>query len=108
MTANTAQEQSAALSNVESSTAPPTNTNSADTAQLGAAVSNLSLSSGQQAPAAKAAAAVPSKPVKIDAADVTFLVEQLELHKTKATELLKRNGGDRMAALREFVIPTTA
>ncbi|KAB8336868.1 hypothetical protein FH972_021176 [Carpinus fangiana] len=105
MTADTAHEQSAALSAVEDSAAPAAaaGTAPADPSKLGAAVSNLSLDDKKQA-------AAPPKPVnvKIDAADIAYLVEQLEVPKARATELLKKNAGDRVAALREFVLPVAA
>ncbi|KAI8288229.1 hypothetical protein K4K60_011421 [Colletotrichum sp. SAR11_57] len=37
------------------------------------------------------------KNVKVDAADVTLLVDEMELPKAKATELLKANDGDASA-----------
>ena len=41
--------------------------------------------------------------VKVDQADVTLLVEELDLSKAKATELLKANEGDAVKAMRGFV-----
>ncbi|KAJ4261542.1 hypothetical protein ACHAPJ_004437 [Fusarium lateritium] len=49
------------------------------------------------------AAATSHKNVKVDAADVTLLVEELDLPKAKATELLKSNEGDAVKAMRAFV-----
>ncbi|KAI1384331.1 uncharacterized protein F4822DRAFT_419426 [Hypoxylon trugodes] len=43
------------------------------------------------------------KKVKVDAADVTLLVDELDLTKTKATELLKAHDGDAVQALRAFI-----
>lgn len=43
------------------------------------------------------------KNVKVDAADVALLVEELELPKLKATELLKRHEGDAVKAMRAYV-----
>jgi hypothetical protein len=53
----------------------------------------------------KAGVTVPvvSKAVKVDQADVALLVDQLELSKPKATELLKTHGGDAVKALRAYV-----
>ena len=48
-------------------------------------------------------AAAPKKNVKIDAADVTLLVEECELSKVKATELLRSFDGSLEATLRDFV-----
>ena len=44
-----------------------------------------------------------NKNVKVEAADVTLLVDELELPKPKATELLKNNEGDAVKAMRAFV-----
>lgn len=41
--------------------------------------------------------------IKVDQADVTLLVEELDLSKGKATELLKANDGDAVKAMRGFV-----
>ncbi|KAI4276367.1 MAG: hypothetical protein LQ337_002538 [Flavoplaca oasis] len=41
--------------------------------------------------------------VKVDAGDVGLLVQELELTKTKATDLLKTHDGDAVKAMRAFV-----
>lgn len=43
------------------------------------------------------------KNVKVEAADVALLVEELELPRPKATELLKRHEGDAVKAMRAYV-----
>ncbi|MCJ1359920.1 MAG: hypothetical protein MMC33_009923 [Icmadophila ericetorum] len=43
------------------------------------------------------------KKVKVDTGDVALLVEELELSKAKATELLKAYEGDAVKAMRAFV-----
>ncbi|KAH8755569.1 hypothetical protein BGZ57DRAFT_1018863 [Hyaloscypha finlandica] len=48
---------------------------------------------------------VVKKAVKVDPADVTLLVEELELSKIKATDLLKVHDGDAGKALRAFIAP---
>ncbi|KAM7206688.1 hypothetical protein V8F33_000331 [Rhypophila sp. PSN 637] len=48
------------------------------------------------------------KKVKVDAADVNLLVDQLELSKPKATELLKAHDGNAVAAMRAWLQPTFA
>ncbi|QSZ28707.1 hypothetical protein DSL72_003207 [Monilinia vaccinii-corymbosi] len=48
---------------------------------------------------------VVKKMVKVEAADVTLLVEHLELTKTKATDLLKAHEGDVVKALKAYVTP---
>ncbi|KAI1752243.1 hypothetical protein F4782DRAFT_162450 [Xylaria castorea] len=62
-----------------------------------AAVSKL----GTTAPASAEKKEV--KKVKVDAADVTLLVDELELTKAKATELLKAHDGNAVRALRAFI-----
>ncbi|KAF9876698.1 hypothetical protein CkaCkLH20_05544 [Colletotrichum karsti] len=46
------------------------------------------------------------KNVKVDQADVTLLVDELELTKAKATELLKAHEGDAVKAMKAFVTPS--
>ncbi|ROW10807.1 hypothetical protein VPNG_05391 [Cytospora leucostoma] len=41
--------------------------------------------------------------VKVDAADVTLLVDELDLTKPKATELLKQHDGDAVKAMKAFI-----
>ncbi|KAK0746403.1 hypothetical protein B0T18DRAFT_411551 [Schizothecium vesticola] len=45
------------------------------------------------------------KKVKVDAADVALLVEELELSKIKATELLKAHDGNAVAAMTAYITP---
>ncbi|KAK1755227.1 Huntingtin-interacting protein K [Echria macrotheca] len=45
------------------------------------------------------------KKVKVDAADVALLVEELELSKAKATELLKAHDGDAVLAMKAYITP---
>ncbi|KAK2073688.1 hypothetical protein P8C59_007946 [Phyllachora maydis] len=45
------------------------------------------------------------KKVKVDPADVALVVEELELTKAKATELLKAHDGDAVKAMRAFIQP---
>ncbi|KAI3391646.1 hypothetical protein diail_7014 [Diaporthe ilicicola] len=51
----------------------------------------------------KAAETKDLKKVKVDAADVTLLVDELDLTKPKATELLKQHEGDAVKAMRAFI-----
>lgn len=44
--------------------------------------------------------------VKVDQADVALLVQELDLNKVKATELLKAHEGDAVRAMRAFVRAT--
>ncbi|KAN0091708.1 hypothetical protein V8E51_017555 [Hyaloscypha variabilis] len=48
---------------------------------------------------------VVKKAVKVDPADVTLLVDELELSKIKATDLLKAHDGDAEKALKAFIAP---
>ncbi|OAA34083.1 hypothetical protein NOR_08671 [Metarhizium rileyi] len=48
-------------------------------------------------------AAAPARNVKVDAADVSLLVAELELSKPKATELLRAHDGDAVKAMRAWV-----
>ncbi|KAI0383578.1 hypothetical protein F5Y04DRAFT_278758 [Hypomontagnella monticulosa] len=43
------------------------------------------------------------KKVKVDAADVALLVDELDLTKPKATELLKAHDGDAVKAMKAFI-----
>ncbi|EHK40022.1 uncharacterized protein TrAtP1_006056 [Trichoderma atroviride] len=52
------------------------------------------------AAAAAAAPAAVKKNVKVDAADVALVVDELEVTKARATELLKAHDGDAVATLR--------
>ncbi|KAF5878080.1 uncharacterized protein Bfra_000247 [Botrytis fragariae] len=48
---------------------------------------------------------VVKKIVKVEAADVNLLVEELELTKIKATDLLRAHDGDATTALRAYITP---
>ncbi|GKZ39708.1 hypothetical protein AbraIFM66950_000985 [Aspergillus brasiliensis] len=87
----------------------------ADQEALGQAMSRLEIASGQsgggrgggQKPAA-AQKRVPAdgakkKAVKVAVEDVNLLVEELELNKNNATELLKLHDGNVVEAMRAFV-----
>ncbi|QPG95829.1 hypothetical protein C2857_002212 [Epichloe festucae Fl1] len=45
----------------------------------------------------------PAKNIKVDDADVALIVDQLELPKAKAIELLKGHDGDAIKAMRAWV-----
>ncbi|KAJ5778113.1 hypothetical protein N7520_001359 [Penicillium odoratum] len=107
----------AALSSLHSNeigaTASPTRgPSSADQEALGRAMSRLEIASGHGAgekhpgTALNNGVEVKKKVVKISAADVTFLVNQLELSKNKATDLLRASDGDVTLALRAFLAPS--
>ncbi|KAH8591548.1 hypothetical protein B0O99DRAFT_654431 [Bisporella sp. PMI_857] len=46
------------------------------------------------------------KVVKVDQGDIALVVEELELSKVKATELLKSHDGDVRSALKAFIVPS--
>ncbi|RAO71419.1 uncharacterized protein BHQ10_007431 [Talaromyces amestolkiae] len=82
---------------------------------LGKAMSRLEIASGgavgkaggaNKAAAGAAETAVKKKAVKIVAEDVTLLVEELDLTKNKATELLRSHDGDAKEAIRAFITPS--
>ncbi|KAK6833635.1 hypothetical protein PG987_008329 [Apiospora arundinis] len=52
---------------------------------------------------AKKPDAAVQKKVKVEAADVTLLVDQLDLTKPKATDLLKAHDGDAVKAMKAFI-----
>ncbi|KAL2361490.1 hypothetical protein RJZ56_005627 [Blastomyces dermatitidis] len=51
---------------------------------------------------------VKKKVVKVTAEDVGLLVDQLDLTKVKATELLKTHEGDSIKAIRAYIAPPAA
>lgn len=95
---STSAEDRKAASALENLDAPSPSSTTVDTEAATRAMKNLSTnasSSGAGAPS--------SKNVKVDTADVALLVDELELSKVKATELLKSNEGDVVRAMRAFV-----
>ncbi|KAJ5163387.1 uncharacterized protein N7500_005217 [Penicillium coprophilum] len=84
----------------------------ADQEALGRAMSRLEIAAGKDAgnkqtsEGLKTDGAVKKKTVKVAPADVTLLVDQLDLNKTKATELLKAHDGDAVKAMKAFIAPS--
>ncbi|KIX96103.1 uncharacterized protein Z520_08358 [Fonsecaea multimorphosa CBS 102226] len=83
----------------------------ADQEALGKAMSRLEIASGvgkkkddTTKTQAKKEVEVKKK-VKIAAEDVSLLVEELDLSKTKATELLRSHDGNATLAIKAFIIP---
>ncbi|PSK34081.1 hypothetical protein B9Z65_8407 [Elsinoe australis] len=81
-----------------------------DSKAIGDAMQRLTVSEGQGGGAGKEAAKAekkeeqePAKKVKIEAADVNLVVDQCDLSKVKATELLRGYDGDLGRALRGWV-----
>ncbi|MCJ1460796.1 hypothetical protein MMC28_011178 [Mycoblastus sanguinarius] len=97
----------------EEAEAKQSNNKQIDQEALGKAISRLELADKDKA--GKAATGEKSKgekeqeerekraKVKVDQADVGLLVEELDLNKVKATELLKAHEGDAVKAMRAFV-----
>ncbi|KAK4218257.1 hypothetical protein QBC37DRAFT_395941 [Rhypophila decipiens] len=72
------------------------------------AVDNQLVKNAMDALGGGGAAKAEVKKVKVDAADVNLLVDQLELSKPKATELLKAHDGSAVTAMRAWLQPTFA
>ncbi|KAM3516133.1 hypothetical protein MY11210_000155 [Beauveria gryllotalpidicola] len=102
--ASSAEDRKAAsaLANLDShdDSATTTTSSSVDLAAVNKATKGSSSSGGG---GGSSSAATAYKSVKVDAADVALLVEELELPKPKATELLKRHEGDAVKAMRAYV-----
>ncbi|KAI8724607.1 hypothetical protein NCS52_00030300 [Fusarium sp. LHS14.1] len=98
-TAKSAEDRKAAsaLENLDAET--PSSAQNVDADAVSKAMKTL----GGTAKSSSGSAAASHKNVKVDAADVALLVEELELPKIKATELLKSNEGDAVKAMRAFV-----
>ncbi|ORY19826.1 hypothetical protein BCR34DRAFT_595272 [Clohesyomyces aquaticus] len=79
-----------------------------DTNALGEAMKGLTVAEGKAAGAKEKDKDAAKKivNVKVDAADVTLLVNELELSKAKATELLKSSDGDAVKAMHVYVCRT--
>ncbi|KEF63218.1 uncharacterized protein A1O9_01195 [Exophiala aquamarina CBS 119918] len=83
----------------------------ADQEALGKAMSRLEIASGvskkkddpKKAEAKKEVEV--KKKVKVAAEDVTFLVDELELSKAKATELLRAHDGNAIQAIKAYITP---
>ncbi|KAF2500996.1 hypothetical protein BU16DRAFT_533725 [Lophium mytilinum] len=95
------RKAAAALSSLDTHDDDGSSKANTDAAALGEAMKNLGV--GEKAETVKKVEEAPKKVVKVDAADVGLLVEQLELSKAKATELLKAHEGDAVKAMTAFV-----
>ncbi|KAI5370400.1 Putative nascent polypeptide-associated complex subunit alpha-like, UBA domain-containing protein [Septoria linicola] len=78
-----------------------------DLKALSEAMKNLDMTAAKPKPAGTSAVAkkeeAPKKLIKVDAADVTLLVDQLDLSKTKATDLLRAHDADALKAIKAWV-----
>ncbi|OCK85178.1 hypothetical protein K432DRAFT_287397 [Lepidopterella palustris CBS 459.81] len=94
------RKAAAALSSLDAHDDESSTKKDVDAEALGQAMKNLGVGDKKEHEGNKV---VPKKAVKIDAGDVSLLIEQLELTKVKATELLKANDGDAVKAMTAFV-----
>ncbi|KAJ5579821.1 uncharacterized protein N7459_005806 [Penicillium hispanicum] len=84
---------------------------SADQEALGKAMSRLEIAAGHgtggKGPSESQykETEAKKKAVKVTAADVSFLSDQLDVHKNKATELLKAHEGNVTLAMKAFITP---
>ncbi|KAJ5222404.1 uncharacterized protein N7469_008644 [Penicillium citrinum] len=89
---------------------PAPGRSNAEQEALGKAMSRLEIASGQGSVGKKSVEPFKKEDVRrnvrIVAADVTFLADQLDVHRNRATELLRAQGGDVTSAMREFVSPS--
>lgn len=101
------RKAAAALSNLDATADDAAASRNIDQDAVNKAMKNLDTAAGAHSAAGAApasGAALPvRKNVKIDAADVALLVDQLDLQKPKATELLRNHDGDAVKALTAYV-----
>ncbi|KAK6347298.1 hypothetical protein TWF696_007370 [Orbilia brochopaga] len=79
------------------------NTNAEALDKATAGLSSLSAGAGKTAEAAGKKVVV-----KVSADDVAVIVEEMEVTKAKATELLRANGADLAKTLKAMIVPTPA
>lgn len=102
------RKAASALANLDSN-ADDTSTQNQDQDAINQAMKRLGGGGASATQASKPSASsaktptAPAKNVKVDAADVTLLVNELELPKAKVTELLKSHDGDAVKALKAYV-----
>lgn len=102
------RKAASALANLDSN-ADDTSTQNQDQDAINQAMKRLGgggASASQTSKPSVSSAKIPTAPaknVKVDAADVTLLVNELELSKAKVTELLKSHDGDAVRALKAYV-----
>ncbi|KAF2279545.1 uncharacterized protein EI97DRAFT_370978 [Westerdykella ornata] len=77
-----------------------------DPKALGEAMKNLSVTENSKAGPEKAGPEKKNKTIRIEPADVTLLVSQLDISKAKATELLRSVDGDTVKAMTAFITAT--
>ncbi|KAF2726455.1 hypothetical protein EJ04DRAFT_480370 [Polyplosphaeria fusca] len=90
------RKAAAALSTLDAHDDESAQKSSADSKALGEAMKNLDVSEKKPTEEKK-------KVIKVDASDVALLVDQLDITKIKATELLRQHDGDAVKAMSTFV-----
>ncbi|KAI9715446.1 MAG: hypothetical protein M1812_005922 [Candelaria pacifica] len=80
-----------------------TNKQLVDQEALGKAMKNLEIAGSAKKGSGKTVKREEKKAVKVDTADVALLVDELDLTKAKATNLLQAHDGDALRAMRAFV-----
>ncbi|KAK6508622.1 hypothetical protein TWF506_010703 [Arthrobotrys conoides] len=88
-------------SSLDDSSTPTASSNSANAEALAAGLSSLSVGTGKTADAG-----VKKVVVKVAAEDVAVIVENMEVSKVKATELLRANGADLKKTLKAMITPS--
>ncbi|EJP70763.1 uncharacterized protein BBA_00393 [Beauveria bassiana ARSEF 2860] len=94
------RKAASALANLDSHDDAAASSSTVDLAAVNKATKG---GSGSGSGSGSSSSAAAYKNVKVDAADVALLVEELELPKPKATELLKRHEGDAVKAMRAYI-----
>jgi NACalpha-BTF3-like transcription factor len=92
------RKAAAALSSLDSAQDESSSRNNVDQDAVNKAMKNV----GAQSQGGAAALPV-RKNIKVDAADVALLVDQLDMPKPKATELLRSHDGDVTKTLKAYV-----
>ncbi|KAI9706492.1 MAG: hypothetical protein M1836_003498 [Candelina mexicana] len=80
-----------------------TNKQQVDQEALGKAMKNLEIAGSAKKGTGKTVKKEEKKTVKVDQADVALLVDELDLTKAKATNLLQAHDGDAVRAMKAFV-----
>ncbi|EGX54097.1 hypothetical protein TWF173_004446 [Orbilia oligospora] len=88
-------------SSLDDSSTPNASSNNATAEALAAGLSSLSVGTGKTADAG-----VKKVVVKVAAEDVAVIVEEMEVSKVKATELLRANGADLKQTLKAMISPS--
>ncbi|KAL2203906.1 hypothetical protein CC79DRAFT_1312006 [Sarocladium strictum] len=102
------RKAASALANLDTTDDASAASKNVDQEAVGQAMKNLggTASTSTTKLSSTAANAPPKKAVKVDAADVALLVQELELPKPKVTEMLKGCDGDAVATMRTYVTPS--